>query len=348
MLIDFNQIQTPAQLQKLFKKFSKNWQQKILHFANTILHNDVKINIQTSGSTGLPKKLVFTKNQLMASAKLTGEYFKFSSKKTILLCLSPDHIAGKMMIARAIYWKMKLLCTKQTANSLADLWQNLYFTSLVPYQLEHILNTNPNKLRLIDNILVGGSPIHYNLFNKLKKISTNFYESFGMTETLSHIAIKKLNGENVEKYFTTLPSINIQIDKNDCLITEVPYLNNPIHTNDIVQIIKKNKFNWLGRKDNLINSGSIKLLPELLEEKIKHLLDIPYFFTSSPDKLLGEKLVLVIEDKGDKIDEAVLFHQLKSHLPKYEVPKQIIKLKKICRTKNGKTKREKTRMKINF
>jgi len=346
MLIDFNHIQTPFQLQNFSEKFNHPWQQEILQFSYKVLQNEAIIKVKTSGSTGHPKDLLFAKSQLMASAKLTGEYFNFSSNKTLLLCLSPKHIAGKMMIVRAICWKMKLLCKKQTANPLIDLTLNIYFTSLVSYQLEHILAKNPDKFQLIGKVLLGGAPIHHRLFKKIKNLSTKFYESFGMTETLSHIAIKKLNGVNTEKYFTTLPGVKLKVDKNECLIIETPYLNEPIFSNDIVQLKCNKKFKWIGRRDNLINSGGIKLIPELLEKKIKHLLNASYFFASLFDNLLGEKLILVVEDKNNKIDLDALSLKLETHLTKYEMPKQIIKLKCFCRTKNGKIKRIKTQNKF--
>lgn len=340
MWLDFEKINSNDNLLELRRTYKKDWQLKILQFVELFLGKTKDFHFKTSGSTGYPKEMSFSKENVQLSAQLTGEFFGFNKEKIAILCLSTDYIAGKMMLIRAIYWKMKLLCVKQKSNPLYDITEQIDFMSLVPYQLSEIFDKNENKLKLVKNILIGGGMISHQLKLKIQNSTAKIYESFGMTETLSHFALRRLNGNKPEKHFSVLKGFSITTDKRNCLIINTPFSENAIITNDLIRIVTKNRFEWLGRYDNIINTGGIKFIPEELEKKISHLIAIPYFITSKSDAKLGERIVLVINDKSENINQQKLLGQLTKCLSKYEMPKEIIFKTKFNLSKTGKILRE--------
>jgi O-succinylbenzoic acid--CoA ligase len=278
-----------------------------------------EIIANTSGSTGKPKVIKLTKAAMRNSARMTNAFFGLDASKTALLCLPASYIAGKMMLLRAIVGGFNILTVEPQANPFANLNIEIDFAAITPYQLNHSVETL--KLLHIKNIIVGGGHVDTKLENQAAEIPASLYETYGMTETASHIALRCFNGENKSDFFTTLAGVNISQDKRGCLIIDAPHLSNtPLITNDVVEIRDERTFRWLGRADSVINSGGIKLFPEQIEKKLETIIVSNFFVSSLPDDTLGEKLILVIEST-----------QLPAHLPeilqtilsKYEIPKEI-------------------------
>jgi O-succinylbenzoic acid--CoA ligase len=304
-------------------------------------NNELSISVKTSGSTGKPKLIHLLKSDMIASAKLTGKYFNLENAQTALLCLPVKYIAGKMMLVRAMVLGLDLISVKPSSNPIIDCIQPISFAAMTPMQVTTTLNQSPDKLNLIEQLIIGGAPVNSLLESKLQEVNTHCYSTYGMTESITHIAVKKLNGEYKSKYFEALPNITFQLNKDDCLVINTPHLSNSIiTTNDISKVVDKQSFKWVGRLDNTINSGGIKLHPEELETKVSNLFhNTRFFFSSLPDELLGERLVLVIESQNNISD---LESSLEKLLGTFEMPKMIFYTDCFLETKTRKLDRIKT------
>jgi O-succinylbenzoic acid--CoA ligase len=318
-------------LENAFIKFKKDWD----------LENSFEIF--TSGSTGKPKKIVISKNQMILSASKTIDFFSLKQDIKALVCLSLDTIAGKMMLARCFVgnWNIKLI--EPRANPLENLNEIFDFAALVPMQLERILSETPEKISSIKTIIVGGAPVPKSLIKLLEKKKVTVYQTFGMTETISHIAICKI-GFETESNYQTVNGVTVSCTNNGNLIIHYPEMfAEPLQTNDVVKINSPKKFEWLGRSDFMINSGGVKLNPEKIEQKLANLIPFSFFITGMDDDILGQKLSLVIENKMNFTPEKV---RLQEVLEKYEIPKLYINVNKFDRTKSGKVDRLKTIQKL--
>ena len=314
------------------KKNGQLFEKAIGKFLLDWFNNESFIMVQTSGSTGKPKQIVVLKSAMIASAKATGLFFNLTPKSTALLCLSANYIAGKMMIVRAITLGLHLDTIDPTSAPLST--KKYHFAAMVPLQVEKSLS----KLHLVDKVLIGGTKVSYTLSESILKTNYNAFESYGMTETISHIAIKKIG----ELSFTVLPNVTISVDERSCLVIEALELSqDKIITNDIVEIINTTKFVLKGRFDNVINSGGIKIFPEEVEEKLAKYISAPFFIGSKPDEILGEKVILVLEATPFSIDNSVF-----SKLSKYQIPKEILFLEAFDRTETNKINRKKTLEKL--
>lgn len=333
------------------KQSLTDFEQKVIDFARLWLSDKQDFEFMSSGSTGKPQKIKFTRAQIQASAQLTQETFELKAVEHALLCLDPDFIAGKLMIVRALEVGMSLICISPAANPLFDLKYDsrIDFAAFVPYQLEAILN-NPSsteRLSKIKTVIVGGATVSTELVQKLQSLSAQFYETYGMTETLTHIAIRKLNPP--EAAFHTLSGVRLMLDERLCLTIQANHLGpKVICTNDLVNILSVTSFSFIGRYDNLINTAGVKVSPEDVERKIaatmlNHLPESEYFIAGVKDKTFGERVVLFIEATAllDSKQQA-LTEQLQSHLKKWEVPKEVICVPHFKRTKSGKVKRRET------
>ena len=314
------------------KENGQLFEKEIANFLLDWLNSESFILVQTSGSTGKPKQIVLQKSAMIASAKATGLFFNLQPKNTALLCLSANYIAGKMMLVRAITLGFHLDTIDPTSEPL---FTNKYnFIAMVPMQVEKSLA----KLNLVDKLLIGGTKVSYSLSESILKTNCNAFESYGMTETISHIAIKKIG----ELSFTVLPNVTISVDDRNCLVIEASELfKEKVITNDIVEIVNATQFILKGRIDNVLNSGGIKIFPEEVEEKLAKYISTTFFITSKPDDILGEKVILVIEATPFSIDNSVF-----SELSKYQIPKQILFLETFERTETNKINRKKTLEKL--
>ncbi|WP_341663203.1 AMP-binding protein [Blattabacterium cuenoti] len=279
------------------EKKENDWKKSIFSFLKDWYDNKPIILSITSGTTGFPKVISLRKKHMYKRAIKTVEFLKLKKKGIKgLLCLSTDFIAAKMFLVRAIIFKWKIYCVPPSSNPLKNIKEYFDITSMVPIQVFYSLKY----LKNINIILIGGYSISSFLEKKLQNISTICYATYGMTETLGHIAIKKINGPNKSIFYESLQDVILSIDNRNCLrVFSSCYMNSFFQTNDIVHMISKNTFIWIGRYDNVINSGGIKISPELIEKQISSF--IPYekrfFISSIPDKILGEKIVLIIEGK---------------------------------------------------
>lgn len=298
------------------------------------IDNKSYVVINSSGSTGKPKSIKVLKSHMVNSAIATGDFFKLEPCDKALMCLPANYIAGKMMLVRAIILGLEL---DVITPSLDDLNYNKYysFSAVVPLQLEKLINFPHN----IKTIIVGGAPLSNRIRQKLFDSSAEIYETYGMTETVSHIAVRRLNSrtDSNNNPFKVLPNVNISKDDCNCLVIEASHIaSKKIVTNDIVDLISKTSFNLLGRIDNIINSGGIKLNPELIEQKLSLVIKNRYFISSEPNKILGSQVILIIE--SEKKIETIDF----SNLDKYEIPKAVYFLETFAETANGKLDRSTT------
>lgn len=266
---------------------------------------------KTSGSTGLPKTIMITRAQMLLSAQMTLDYLKISGKETTaLVCLSPAYIAGKMMLVRAFIAKMNIVFVSPCANPLTKTETAIDFTALVPYQIKNVLE-NPQttqKVNTIKTILVGGAPINHYLETLIKERTSNtIFQTFGMTETISHIALRDVKNE---REYHTIGDVVIEEVNDRLCITSSLTSDKPLLTNDVVKITSPKSFLWLGRSDNVINSGGIKIQIEILEKEIdilftKNNIRNRFFIFSIPDKNFGEAIAIALEGSPQKFDETL-------------------------------------------
>lgn len=310
-------------------------------FINAWLSGKESFTLHTSGSTGSPKEITLTRDQLKASAQRTIRKLNLSEKNTALVCLDTKYIAGKMMLVRALDANMRIIATEPVANPLKNISPQPDFGAFVPLQLDEIFKHDDSvkKLNQFKSIIIGGASISTSLIEKIKTLSCAVYATYGMTETVSHVALQKLNGTDAQKYFETLPGVTIKTDERDCLVIGLTGFPEPIITNDIVKIIGPSGFTILGRYDNIINSGGIKLIPETIEKKLLPLFpDRTFFVTGISDERLGQKLVLIVEGTPKPELQAAL----RLALSAYEIPKDIFYVDQVERTETQKINRPKT------
>lgn len=297
------------------------------------------VTVQTSGSTGKPKKLKIKKQAMVNSAIATGDFFNLAPGDKILNCLPSNFIAGKMMIVRAIILGLELDMVAPSSLPQIDYEKDYDFCAFTPMQLKNFAKY----LQSIKTVIVGGGQVSNAIIESIKDKKPQVYETYGMTETVSHIAVKKLNNftgseSETRAHFKTFPGVTVSKDDRDCLIIDAPNLSDKkIITNDIVIVHSKTSFEWLGRYDNVINSGGIKLFPEQIEKKLRSKIDGQFFIASKPDDMLGEKVILVLESEMDNLDASIF-----NDLEKYEKPKQVITIDKFIETSSGKINRKKT------
>lgn len=289
------------------------------------------MELQTSGATGSPKNLIVSKQAMVNSALATGDFFGLKPSDKILNCLPVRFIAGKMMFIRAFILGLEMDFVAPSSNPLQRCDKMYDFCAMVPLQAQNSID----HLHHVKKLIVGGAPISIELAKKLIEIPTNVYETYGMTETVTHIAIRRIS----KSFFEVMPHVSISQDERNCLVIDAPtILNDQIVTNDIVSIESPTQFKWLGRYDNIINSGGIKFLPESIEAKLDAKIDRRFFISSEPDQDLGEKLILIVEGEPFTLDAKTF-----DVLDKFEKPKQVYFLPKFEETYNGKVIRNATK-----
>jgi O-succinylbenzoic acid--CoA ligase len=328
-------------------KGDSSFEQSTLGFMRQWLNGQGLFSLKTSGSTGEPKPIRISRYQMRLSAQQTIDFFELKPEDTVLVCLNTAYIAGIMMLVRALISKAKIIAVEPSGNPLKDIKSQVDFIAVVPLQLQQILDdpeTN-SKLENCRDSIVGGAPVSVKLQEILQKSKATVYATFGMTETLTHFALKKLNPDP-EDYFTSFENVTIGQDPRGCLtvaseVTEKQKL----VTNDLVELLSDNTFIWLGRVDNVINSGGIKLQIEILERKIEHAfndlgLTNRFFIVSTEDDSLGEKVVLIVES-GTVLDVIRNLDWAK-YVEAFEKPKEVIFSKHFEETPTGKVNRQET------
>lgn len=320
-------------------------------FCQNWLNDKEEFELQTSGSTGTPKTIRISRSQMEASALATQAFFKIKLGTEILVCLNTQMIGGKMMLVRGINWDADIYLTKPEMNPLKnfDKARKFDFCAMVPLQVEACLadKNDHKKLSNIKILLIGGAPSSADLIDRIMQSEINAYQTYGMTETVSHIAIAKI--ERRELVYRTLPDIEIGTDNENRLWIEAPMAKEKrLQTNDLVDLIDRHSFKWLGRADFTINSGGIKIQAEYLEAELAAYIspiygDVSFFVIGQRDQKLGEKVVLFIETSSQVEKKAQeLLTVLKANLKKYHCPKNIYLLPEFIKTDSGKVNRTKT------
>ncbi len=301
------------------------------------------LTVHTSGSTGAPKEMLVEKERMMRSAELTCSFLGLKEGDKALLCMSLDYIAGKMMVVRALIAGLDLYLVPPSGHPLKDIECRFDFAAMIPMQVYNSLESDVEKDRLknIKNLIIGGGAIDPQLRAELRFFPNNIYSTYGMTETLSHIALCKLSGEDASDNYQPFPSVSLSLSSDGALVIDAPLVNGEqLYTNDVAQLNDDGSFRILGRKDNVINSGGIKMQAEEIEALLKPLIKDRFAISSLPDAKFGEIVVLVVEHDID----ANLLDDIE---PSYYIPKRILKIDAIPLTETGKIARATLREMLN-
>ncbi len=313
-----------------YVKEGDDFEQSIGEFLLDWLDNKPYVSIMTSGTTGAPKEIRLSKKAMIASALATGNFFELEPGNKALLCLSSDFIAGKMMLVRSLILGLELDIVLPSSKPLHNNTTVYDFVAMVPLQVENSLD----ELKNVKKLIIGGAAMSPELIEKTKGLKIKIFETYGMTETITHIAARALS----ETYFTVLQHATIKADERGCMVISAPSISDEvIVTNDLVEITNGNQFVFLGRIDNIINSGGVKLIPEVIEAKLSGKIDARFFVAGVSDVTLGEKLILIIEGNKQIIDPTIF-----DGLDKYHKPKEIRFVCKFIETESGKLKRSET------
>lgn len=288
-----------------------------------------KILVHTSGSTGTPKPMMVKKRRMEASATITCDFLKLKAGDTALLCMPLDYIAGKMVVVRSIVRKLKLISVKPSGHPLQGLTEAPVFAAMIPMQVYNSLNVPEEKelLMQVKHLIIGGGAVDEKMEKDLRDFQNAVWSTYGMTETLSHVALRRLNGKEASCWYTPFDSVDVSVNNEGCLVIDAPRVaETRIVTNDIAEIAKDGRhFRILGRKDNVIDSGGIKIQIEEVEAALRKHLAVPYMITKKNDHKFGEIVVMLVEstdtDKVRKICEA--------YLPKYWQPKLYVSVEHI-------------------
>ena len=304
------------------------------------LNDNKYVTVNTSGSTGTPKSIRLRKIHMVNSAIATGKHFKLKEKTKALLCLPTHFIAGKMMLVRALILGWHLDMGIPSTNPLDHIFRRYDFCAMTPLQLDNSLG----RMHLLEKLIVGGGPVPPELRLRLREYETKMYETYGMTETITHIATRRLNNKKTKtdnQPFKTLQNVTVAVDDRGCLIIKAPKVStDPVVTNDLVDIITYKKFIWKGRIDNVVNSGGVKLHPEGIEQELAAYIDTPFFVAGLPDDKLGERLVLFVEQEEPYAFAKAYFKD--ANLTKLQIPKEAYTVARFERTGTGKIKRGET------
>ena len=320
------------------------------------------IEVITSGSTGTPKIIQLEKEFVATSAQRTIQFFQLKEGDRVLHCLPIKFIAGKLMVIRALIGELDLHIVEPETDFSFLQTEKFKFAAMVPAQVSKILQSESQSgswFKNLEYLIIGGSAIPFELEKQLQNVSTACYSSYAMTETATHIALRKLNGSDSSEFYHCFEDILVQLSENGCLKIFMPGLaKHPLQTNDLAELKNEKTFLILGRSDNVIISGGIKYSPEQIEKKLEPFIDIPFLISSLPHESLGEQIVLVLESllltppkEGsfslyniNNIEDSEIVNQLKSicnrHLKKYEQPRQIIFIQHFPLTSNHKINRK--------
>ena len=295
------------------------------------------VEVKTSGSTGEPKRMLVEKQRMRTSARITCDFLGLKAGDTALLCMSLDYIAGKMMVVRAIERDLRLIAVEPSGHPLAVKQRDGYtFAAMVPMQVYNSLQVPEERERLeqIKHLIIGGGAIDEAMDEELKTFPNHVWSTYGMTETLSHIALRRLSGPEASEWYMPFPTVGVSLNEEECLVIDAPEVcAERLVTNDIAELATQRgqspcvanvPFKILGRKDNVICSGGIKIQAEEVERMLKTHLRVPYLISKKPDKKFGEVVVLLTEgdvEEAKTVCEAVL--------PKYLRPKAYVHVSEI-------------------
>lgn len=311
------------------------------------------LETKTSGTTGVPKAIRIPRRDLVASAKLTARSFKLKEGARVLLCLPGNFIAGKMMVVRAMVTGSDLHMIDPRGSVMENLRSKdrFQFTAMIPLQLHRAIQEDRARVQQqFDTILLGGGPVSSALIEDVRELDTAIFQSYGSTETVTHVALRALNPAALKKKmirtatafgdvpFQAIGKCTFSIDPRGCLVIYTPHLSTKKHvTNDLVDLINDTQFRWQGRWDNVILSGGKKIFPEQLETRTAGVIPYPHYFTSTPDDQLGQAVMLVLEanDPAELVLPEVM-DRLMHILDPHELPRRVRALRTFARTDSGK------------
>ena len=300
------------------------------------------IEVHTSGSTGKPKRLLVEKQRMVNSARITCDFLGLKEGDTALLCMPLDYIAGKMVVVRSLVRGLRLIDVTPSSHSLKDISAHLDFAAMVPLQVYSSLQVpeEAELLKSIRHLIIGGGAIDESLESRLRSFPNAVWSTYGMTETLSHIALRRISGKDASLWYSPFDGVDVELSSDGCLEIYAPQVNpERLKTNDIAELRTlldgKKQFRILGRKDNVIDSGGIKIQTEEVERLLRPHLSCGFIITKMPDARLGEAVILLIE--SDNVDSALSI--CRSVLPKHWVPRHILSVAHIPLTETGKPAR---------
>ena len=308
-----------------------------------------RVLVHTSGSTGKPKPMMVEKKRMLNSARITCDFLGLKPGDSALLCMSLDYIAGKMVVVRSIERHLHLISVSPSGHPLKNINEEITFAAMVPMQVYNTLQVPEERERLthIRHLIIGGGAIDASLEKELQALPGNIaiWSTYGMTETLSHIALRRINGAEASEWYQPFDSVKISQTDEGCLVIDAPLVcAETLVTNDIVEIesyiynnVEKTRFRIKGRKDNVICSGGIKIQIEEVEALLKPSLEKPFMLAKKKDEKFGEIAVLLSEDKGIKKVEATIRRLLSDH--KYWIPREFLHVDHLPLTETGKPKR---------
>ena len=308
-----------------------------------------RVLVHTSGSTGKPKPMMVEKKRMLNSARITCDFLGLKPGDSALLCMSLDYIAGKMVVVRSIERHLHLISVSPSGHPLKDINEEITFAAMVPMQVYNTLQVPEERERLthIRHLIIGGGAIDASLEKELRSLPGNIaiWSTYGMTETLSHIALRRINGAEASEWYQPFDSVKISQTEEGCLVINAPLVcAETLVTNDIVEIesyiynkVEKLRFRIKGRKDNVICSGGIKIQIEEVEALLKPHLEKPFMLAKKKDEKFGEIAVLLSENKEIKTVEATVRRLLSDY--KYWIPREFRYVEHLPLTETGKPKR---------
>ena len=318
------------------------WKKEVFDFIRTFLKDDGQDILQlTSGTTGTPREHKLSREAMTTSAQRTLNFLGLRPGQKALLCLPIRYIAGKMMVVRALVGGLDLRLVNPSGRPMQGMEGEVDFAAMVPLQVYESLRNN-DPIWGIDKLLIGGGELPGYLQKELLSVDKpEVYLSFGMTETCTHFALRRLNGPSPDAHYVALYGVHLRTDPRGCLEVEVDGVTSgPVQTNDLVELDPSGRaFDWLGRYDHLINSGGIKIFPEKIEQEARKCTGRECLVLPEKDPKLGEKLVLVVEYKGDHPPVEDWLKCLSKALPAYEVPRKVLTMEEIPRNNSMKPDR---------
>lgn len=320
-----------------------------LTFCHQWLSGQQTFELTTSGSTGLPKPVTIPRERIITSVRMTASAVGLQPSYHALVCLSPRFIAGIMMLARGLILGMEMTFVEPSGNPFDTLEGAFDFTALVPMQLRQALDSASGRSHLdrMKVVLVGGAPLPSSLEARIRELSCDVYHTFGMTETLSHIALRHLRMDEEKQVYSALSGVELSLDDRGCLVVRSPLTEGPVVTNDMVELLSENQFRWLGRIDDVIITGGIKIsaayVEDTIEEALRRLTSGDHYkavVLGIPDEKTGQRIVACIE--GPQLSGKIsgqLQASIRSALGNYSSPREFRFIEKIPRLESGKVDR---------
>lgn len=295
--------------------------------------------VHTSGSTGKPKPMLVEKRRMEASARITCGFLGLRAGDTALLCMPLDFIAGKMVVVRSLVWGLRLVAVEPSGHPLKGLTESPTFAAMVPMQVYNSLKVEEERrlLRDIKHLIIGGGAVNSDMAEALRGFPNAVWSTYGMTETLSHIALRRLSGAEASEWYEPFDGVGVTTSADGCLVIDAPAVcAQPLVTNDIAEIAPDGRrFRIRGRRDNVVCSGGLKLQIEEMEARLQPHLNVPYMISKRPDDKFGEAVVLLaVTDDMESVCEVC-----RKHMPRYEQPRYFLAVSELPMTPTGKPAR---------